>query len=60
MILHGCRWRIGDGSNVRIMMDSLLKGDKGKWLQSHQNQGVYNMHVNQLIVIGERHWDIDI
>ncbi|KEH28257.1 PAN-like domain protein [Medicago truncatula] len=37
----GVAWRIGDGSNVRIMMDSLLRGDKGKWLQSHQNQDLW-------------------
>jgi hypothetical protein len=48
--MNGCRWRIGDGSKIKIMNEPWLKKEDGLWLRSPQDEGVFNMTVNQLML----------
>jgi hypothetical protein len=57
--MNGCRWRIGDGSKIKIMNEPWLKKEDGLWLQSPQDEGVFNMSVNQLMLQNRKEWDSD-
>ncbi|KAK2383934.1 hypothetical protein QL285_071338 [Trifolium repens] len=57
VIMNGCRWKIGDGTRIKVMNDPWLKKDDGKWVQSPQVQGVANLCVNQLLCQNEKPWD---
>ncbi|PNX60787.1 hypothetical protein L195_g060354, partial [Trifolium pratense] len=34
----GCRWRIGDGSKIKVMHDPWLRGERNSWARSPQVQ----------------------
>jgi hypothetical protein len=53
----GCRWRIGDGSTIKVMSDPWLKGVGKGWVQAPQNQGVYDLRVSNLMLDGVKKWD---
>ncbi|GAU30435.1 hypothetical protein TSUD_392480 [Trifolium subterraneum] len=38
VLLHGCRWSIGDGSNIKVMGEPWLRVEDGGWVASPQNQ----------------------
>jgi ribonuclease HI len=57
-LMHGCRWSIGDGSNIRVMEDPWLRGEQGTWIPSPQIQGVHNLTINELMVSNRKSWDI--
>jgi ribonuclease HI len=57
VLARGSRWRIGEGSNVRVMEDSWLRGGGDKMVAAPQQEGVYNMPVKHLMVVGEKKWD---
>jgi hypothetical protein len=57
VLMNGCRWRIGDGSKIKIMNEPWLKKEDGLWLQSPQDEGVFNMSVNQLMLQNRKEWD---
>ncbi|PNX79828.1 ribonuclease H, partial [Trifolium pratense] len=52
-----CRWVVGDRRKVRVMGEPWLRGEEGKWLSSPQVEEAFQLHVNQLMVEGERKWD---
>jgi hypothetical protein len=53
----GCRWRIGDGSKIKVMHDPWLRSERNSWVRSPQVQGMYNMNVNELMLEGMRQWN---
>jgi ribonuclease HI len=57
VLMHGCRWSIGNGSNIKLMGDPWLRGEDGAWLPSPQNQGVYNLYVNDILTPNIKRWD---
>jgi ribonuclease HI len=57
VIMNGCRWKIGDGTRIKVMNDPWLRKDDGKWVQSPQEQGVANLYVNHLLCPNEKAWD---
>jgi ribonuclease HI len=57
VLLHGCRWKIGDGTKVDVMNDPWLKKEDGKWVQSPQEQGVSHLSVNQRMLHNSKEWD---
>ena len=36
ILLHGCRWRVGDGSNIRVMNDPWVRGEGSRWFNLHK------------------------
>jgi hypothetical protein len=54
----GCRWVVGDGRSVRVMADPWVRGGESWWVSSPQKEEVYDMTVNQLLVEGEKRWDV--
>jgi len=56
--VHGCRWRIRDGSKIRVMKDPWLQVEGLAWMQAPQPHGVYDMVVSDLMVSWERRWDV--
>ncbi|MCI32884.1 putative ribonuclease H protein, partial [Trifolium medium] len=40
--MNGCRWRIGDGTKIKIMNEPWLKKENGLWMQSPLDQDVAN------------------
>ncbi|GAU34086.1 hypothetical protein TSUD_255820 [Trifolium subterraneum] len=59
VLLHGCRWSIGDGSNIKVMGEPWLRVEDGGWVESPQNQCVYNLSIQQLMLPNSKHWDVD-
>lgn len=58
VLFIGCRWSIGDGIKINFIMDPWLK-DVGKGgLYTSQDQHVYNITLNDLIVPNVKQWDI--
>ncbi|KAK2374683.1 putative mitochondrial protein [Trifolium repens] len=59
VLINGCRWRIGDGTTIKVMNEPWLKKEDGLWIQAPQEQGVYQLSVNQLMLPNEKMWDYD-
>jgi ribonuclease HI len=57
ILMHGCRWSIGSGDNIRVMNDPWLRSNDGAWLPSPQTQGVYNLRVSDLMIPNTHVWD---
>jgi hypothetical protein len=45
VLLLGCRWRIGDGSNIKVMNEPWLREEEGRWVESPQRQGLYSLNI---------------
>lgn len=59
VLLRGCRWRIGDGTQIRVMQDPWLRNEHGGWLASPQNQDVYDLFLADLMIEEGKEWDVD-
>ncbi|CAJ2650781.1 unnamed protein product [Trifolium pratense] len=59
VLINGCRWRIGEDTKIKVMNEPWFKKEDGLWMQSPQEQGVYNMFVNQLMLPNGKVWDCD-
>jgi hypothetical protein len=57
ILMNGCRWRIGSGSSIKVMNEPWLRDVDGAWIPSPQNQGVHNLHVNELMIPNVKMWD---
>ncbi|XP_045802481.1 uncharacterized protein LOC123896083 [Trifolium pratense] len=57
-MLRGCRWVAGDGSNISVMGSPWIRGQQEKWIHSPQQQSTYNIYVNDLLVEGEKKWNV--
>jgi hypothetical protein len=57
ILMNGCRWTIGSGTNIKVMSDPWLRGKEGAWIQSPQPQGAFNFTVNDLMVPNAKIWD---
>jgi hypothetical protein len=57
ILMLGCRWSVGNGARIKVMSDPWLRNKDGAWLPSPQNQGVHNLHVNDLLVANTKMWD---
>jgi hypothetical protein len=58
VLRKGCRWVVGDGRSVRVMEDTWVRGGQSWWVSSPQREEVHDMTVNQLLLEGERRWDV--
>ncbi|GAU23029.1 hypothetical protein TSUD_336770 [Trifolium subterraneum] len=59
ILMHGCRWSIGNGTSIKIMSEPWLRDKGDAWIPSPQVQGVYNMTVNDLMKINVKMWNTD-
>jgi hypothetical protein len=50
VLSHGCRWRIDNGSNIKVMGESGLRVEDSRWIAAPQSQGVYNLTIQQLML----------
>jgi hypothetical protein len=57
VLLHGCRWAVGSGTQIRVMQDPWILEDYGSWVPSPQGEDVYQMSVNDLLNVGAHTWD---
>jgi hypothetical protein len=57
ILMNGCRWRIGNGNNIKVMSEPWLRDIDGAWIPSPQNQGVHNLFVNDLMIPNMKMWD---
>ncbi|GAU50545.1 hypothetical protein TSUD_409890 [Trifolium subterraneum] len=57
VLMNGCRWRIGDVTKIKVMNEPWLRKEDGLWVQSPQQQGAFDMFVNQLMLPNEKVWD---
>ncbi|KAK2370478.1 hypothetical protein QL285_083527 [Trifolium repens] len=57
VLLLGSRWQIGDGSKIQVMNEPWLRGDQGRWLNAPQNQNVYSLKVENLLLPNVKRWD---
>ncbi|XP_058726534.1 uncharacterized protein LOC131597891 [Vicia villosa] len=56
----GCRWRIGDGRNIRVMNEPWLRGSREGCLMGLQNQGVYSLTVHDLLLTNVKQWNMRV
>ncbi|XP_058775913.1 uncharacterized protein LOC131650213 [Vicia villosa] len=54
------RWRIGDGRNIRIMNEPWLRGTRECCLMGPQNQGVYTLTINDLLLPNVKQWNMGV
>jgi hypothetical protein len=59
VLLLGCRWRIGDGSNIKVMNEPWLREEEGRWVESPQMQGLYNLNIQDLMLPSLKQWDLN-
>jgi ribonuclease HI len=59
VLLLGCRWRIGDGSNIKVMNEPWLREEEGRWVESPQRQGLYSLNIQDLMLPSMKQWDLD-
>ncbi|PNX92542.1 ribonuclease H [Trifolium pratense] len=52
------RWSIGGGDKINIMKDPWLRGSDERWVPSPQEEGVYQLFVNDLLLDNYKAWDI--
>jgi ribonuclease HI len=57
ILMNGCRWSIGSGTNIKIMSDPWLRNEDGAWFPSPQLQGVHSLNLNELMLPNEKKWD---
>ncbi|MCH82815.1 RNA-directed DNA polymerase (Reverse transcriptase), partial [Trifolium medium] len=57
VLMNGCRWIIGDGTNINVMNDPWLREKDGAWIQSPQLQGAHNIKVNDLMLPNIKKWN---
>jgi hypothetical protein len=49
---------VSDGRNISVMGIPWIRGQQEKWIHSPQQQSTYNMYVSNLLVEGEKKWDV--
>ncbi|XP_058776331.1 uncharacterized protein LOC131650640 [Vicia villosa] len=54
----GCRWSIGDGSQIRVVNEPWIRGCKNACLGGPYTQGVYNLYVQDLLLPNTKQWNI--
>jgi len=59
VLLHGCRWCIGDGSHIRATGYPWLHSKVRNLIPAPQNQGVYDLFLSDLLIDGVKEWDVD-
>jgi hypothetical protein len=59
ILIHGCRWRIGNGTSINIMSQPWLRDRNEAWLPSPQIQGVYHLNVSDLMIPNMKLWDMN-
>jgi hypothetical protein len=59
VLSYGCRWQIGDGSKIKVMHEPWLRTSEECCLNAPQNQNVYNLTVQQLMLPNMKRWDED-
>jgi hypothetical protein len=57
ILLYGCRWQIGDGSRISVMNAPWLRTMQGCYVTGPQNQEVYNLKVQHLLIPDMKKWD---
>jgi hypothetical protein len=57
ILVNGCRWKIGDGSKIKVVCEPWLRGGDNLWMQAPQSQCTYELHVNDLLLPGVKNWD---
>jgi ribonuclease HI len=57
ILMNGCRWRIGNGTCINVMSEPWLRDNDGAWIPSPQVQGVYDLHVSDLMLPNMKMWD---
>ncbi|CAK8544282.1 unnamed protein product [Lathyrus sativus] len=51
------KWRIGDGSKIKVMSDPWLRGVGKVWANAPQNRDAYNISVKDLMLNSVKIWD---
>ncbi|CAK8577706.1 unnamed protein product [Lathyrus sativus] len=54
----GCRWSIGDGSQIKVMHEPWIKWKREGCLSGPQKQNVYDIIVKNLILPNEKQWNL--
>ncbi|XP_058760148.1 uncharacterized protein LOC131633450 [Vicia villosa] len=54
------KWCIGDGRNIKVMNEPWIRGDREGCLRAPQNQGVYNITVNDLLIPNVKQWNMRV
>ncbi|KAK2438202.1 hypothetical protein QL285_023013 [Trifolium repens] len=55
--IYKAGWRIGNGDSINIMSEPWLRERNDAWIPSPQAQGVYNLHVSDLMIPNMKVWD---
>lgn len=57
MLKEGYKWRIGDGSNIRVWNENWLRGGGSLALREDHHPHFTNLHVSDLMLPGTKSWN---
>lgn len=46
----GCRWRVGDGSHIKVMNEHWLRGKGERCLGGPQGQDAYDLYIKNFML----------
>ncbi|CAN1332707.1 Putative ribonuclease H protein At1g65750 [Linum perenne] len=60
IVRRGFRWRIGDGSSIRVWEDPWINNDSSRFVTSIPDAEMADLRVNDLWIPGTKQWDIEL
>ncbi|XP_058750421.1 uncharacterized mitochondrial protein AtMg00310-like [Vicia villosa] len=58
VLMLGCRWSVGDGSQIKIMHEPWIRGRAVGCVNGPQQQGTYNLVVKDLLLPNVKQWNM--
>ncbi|XP_058767237.1 uncharacterized protein LOC131640887 [Vicia villosa] len=58
VLMLGCRWSIGDGSQIKVMQEPWIRGNDDRCVPGPQQQGIYNLVVQDLLLPNAKQWNM--
>ncbi|XP_058784493.1 uncharacterized protein LOC131659300 [Vicia villosa] len=60
VLTFGCRWSIGDGSQIKVMNEPCIQGKAEDCMHLPQQQGIYNLVVKDLMLPNVKQWNMGV
>ncbi|CAN1787360.1 Putative ribonuclease H protein At1g65750 [Linum perenne] len=60
VVRQGIRWRIGDGSTIRVWDDPWINDDASRFVTTEPMVEMTDLKVNELWIPGTKQWDVEL
>ncbi|XP_058767475.1 uncharacterized protein LOC131641187 [Vicia villosa] len=58
VLMLGCRWSIGDGSQIKVIQEPWIRGKYDRCVPGPQQHGIYNLVVKDLLLPNVKQWNM--